>query len=131
MERYSSLVLRVGLAFVFLWFGYSQVSGPENWVGLIPSFVTNMTGLSAHTFVLLNGSLELVAALLLLLGIFTRVVSFLLFLHMISIVFDLGLTLIGVRDIGIATACLALALMGSSVYSLGKKKTGTPIQPQV
>lgn len=131
MEKYSSVVLRLGLAFVFLWFGYSQVSGPENWVDLIPSFITNISGLSAHTFVLLNGSAEMVAGILLLLGLFTRIVSFLLFLHMISIVFDVGLTSIGVRDIGIATACLALALMGSSIYSLGKKKTGVPIQPQV
>jgi len=115
MSKYSPLVLRVGLAFVFLWFGYTQVTGPEAWVGLIPDFIINATGLSARMFVLLNGGFEIVAGILILFGIFTRIVAFLLFLHMASIVFDVGLTLIGVRDIGIATACLALALLGKKL----------------
>ena len=120
MQKYSQLVLRVGLAFVFLWFGYSQVTGPDDWVRLIPEFITNMTGLSAKTFVLINGGFEIIAGILILLGIFTRVVAFLLFLHMISVVLDLvgvfgteGLSLsaTAVRDIGIATGCLSLASM--------------------
>jgi uncharacterized membrane protein YphA (DoxX/SURF4 family) len=115
MAKYAPLVLRVGLAFVFLWFGYSQVTGPEAWVGLIPDFITNATGLSARTFVLLNGGFEIVAGILILFGIFTRIVAFLLFLHMVSIVFDVGLTMIGIRDIGIATGCLALSFLGKEV----------------
>lgn len=110
MQKYSQLVLRVGLAFVFLWFGYAQVTGPDAWVGLIPAFITNLTGFSAHTFVLLNGSLEIIGGILLVFGFFTRIVAFLFFLHMISIVFGLGLTDIGVRDVGLASACLSLAL---------------------
>ena len=132
MEKYASLVLRLGLTFVFAWFGLTQLSNPEPWTRLIPEFVTNLSGISAYNFVLINGSLEILAAALLLLGLFTRVVATLLFLHMVSIVINLGLNATGVRDIGVATACLALACLGSSIYSLdSKRKKGGDIQAQV
>ena len=132
MEKYTSLVLRVGLTFVFMWFGITQVTNPEPWTRLIPEFITSMSGLSAHTFVLINGSLEILAAILLLLGLFTRVVATLLFLHMTSIVVNLGINATGVRDIGVATACLALALLGSSIYSLdARRKRGADIEAKV
>ena len=67
-------------------------------------------GFNAVTFVYLNGAAEILLGSLLALGIFLRLVASLLFLHMIAIIIEVGLTPIGVRDIGLAGALLFLAL---------------------
>lgn len=127
MEKYATVVLRVGLAFVFGWFSYSQFMDPGSWARLIPEAITGMTGLSAQTFVTINASAEAVAVVLLLLGLCTRWVAGLLFLHMLSVVTVLGLSASGVRDIGVATACLALALLGNGIWGLSKPKAQSQV----
>lgn len=116
----APVVLRYGLVFVFVWFGISQLVDQARWVSLIPEFVTEMTGLSASTFVIINGSFEILAAILLAFGIQIRIVAGLLALHMFTIVIDLGLTAVGVRDIGLVFACLSVALHGADKYSFDK-----------
>lgn len=113
LEPYAPVVLRLGLAFVFAWFGATQLLGPQSWTALIPQWVTNISGMSALTVVYINGVFEVIAAILLVLGVWTRLVAFLLFLHLLTIVFDLGLNAIGVRDIGLSVAALTLALWGN------------------
>lgn len=110
--KYAPVVLRIGLAAVFFWFGFTQIIGPAAWTSLIPTWVVNLAGISATTFVLMNGIFEVCAATLLVFGFFPRIVSALLFLHIISIITDIGLGAIGVRDFGIAMGLLAIFLNG-------------------
>ena len=110
LKQYAPVILRLGLAFVFAWFGITQLMGPEAWARLIPEWLTNLTGMSAVTFVYLNGGAEILAALLLICNVWTSVVAFLLFLHLVTIVLDVGFNAIGVRDIGLAVSCLALSM---------------------
>ena len=91
------------------------------WVGLIPHWVTSMSGLSAGQFVMINGIFEITAALLLAVGVFIRPIAALLCLHIITIIFDLGLTAIGVRDIAIAVALLSVAFYGNDICSWSYK----------
>src|SRR5689334_2860139 len=107
----AKAVLRYGFAVVFLWFGLSQILNPGQWLGFIPAWITAISGLSAHTFVLGNGIFEVACALLLVCNIWTQWVALLLFLHMISIVTDVGATAIGVRDLGLSVALLSLTLL--------------------
>ena len=116
--KYAQLILRAGLSFVFLWFGLNQTLDQSMWVSLIPDSIVSLTGLSAKTIVICNGVFEVVMAILLVLGIRVRVVALLLVLHMFTIIWDLGLNAIAVRDIGLMFALLSVAFAGPDDYCL-------------
>lgn len=122
--KYAQLILRAGLSFVFLWFGLNQILDQSMWVSLIPSRIVSLSGLSAETIVIFNGAFEVVMAVLLVLGIRVRVVAILLVLHMFTIVWDLGLSAIAVRDIGLMFALLSVAFAGPDDYCL---RGSTPV----
>lgn len=107
LDRFTPLVLRLGLAVVFAWFGLHQLFDPTSWVVFVPGFAQHLW-LSPTTIILLNGWLEVVGAALFIFGFWTRPLAFLLGLHMLFISLDAG-GAIGVRDFGITIACLALA----------------------
>lgn len=123
MKKFAPVVLRLGLVFVFVWFGSSQWMNQAMWVGLIPKFAVSLTGLSAVTLVKLNGTFELLMAILLGFGVQVRIVAFLLFLHLVTIVADVGLSSIGIRDTGLMLAALSVALHGADAYSYDKEMT--------
>jgi len=106
------LVLRLGLASVFLWFGFSQLLDGINWVGWVPEWAVALLHLPPAFIVLGNGLFEVVFGAFLALGLWTRFVALLLTLHLALITFDIGLTATGVRDFGLTLATAALALMG-------------------
>ena len=112
MEKISPIVLRIGISLVFIWFGYNQLIDVQSWIAYIPESVMNMTGLKADLLVQLNGIFELVFGTLLLLGILTRYVAFVLMLHMIDITYIVGFDSIGVRDFGLSIAAIAVWLNG-------------------
>ncbi len=109
-QKIGVTVLRLALAFVFLWFGFSQISNASMWTAFVPEFATKF--MDAGVLVLLNGFFEIIAGGMLAFGIWTRLVALALGLHLILISGSLGLTAIGVRDYGLAFATLALALIG-------------------
>lgn len=119
LSRIAPLVLRVGLSGVMLWFGTNQLLHADLWTSWVPQWAL-ISGLSADQIVLFNGLFEVAAGAALLIGLYTRFVALLLFLHLVVIVYDIGLTAIGVRDIGIATGLLTLALDDRSLYSVTK-----------
>lgn len=110
LRPYAPLVLRLGLAAVFLWFGYQQVMHVAQWESWVPAWAL-ASGVPAGTIVLANGWFEVIFGLLLVSGFYTWVVAGLLALHLFVITFDIGITAIGVRDFGLAVSTLALALM--------------------
>lgn len=117
-QKYAPVIIRVGLSFVFIWFGLTQLFDQSAWVSFIPEGITKLTGISAETFVIFNGIFEVFFASLLAFGIWTRLVAFLLFLHMFAIIADVGLSPIGIRDIGLMFALLSVAFFGSDEYSI-------------
>lgn len=106
------LVLRLGLAAVFLWFGFSQLFNGIAWVGFVPDWAVAFFHLPPAMIVLGNGLFEAVLGALLGMGLWVRPVALLLAFHMAAIVFELGLTPIGVRDFGLTLATIAVALLG-------------------
>ena len=123
MQHYSlfaPVILRLGLVFVFVWFGLNQLLFPSRWVSYIPQWILSLTGQSAVTFVYANALFELMSATLLALGSRTRIVASLLAFHMFTIVFVVGFTAAGVRDIGLVFALISVALHGPDMYSLDK-----------
>lgn len=122
MQKYDHLVpvvLRFGLAAVFIWFGAHQLLDPTDWTAYVPAFTANSL-LSPTSIILLNGWLEVCGAVMLILGFWTRPVALVLGLHMLFIAIETG-GAIGVRDLGITVACLALSLATPDDWTLDAK----------
>jgi uncharacterized membrane protein YphA (DoxX/SURF4 family) len=117
-KKFAPLALRIGLASFLLWFGAEQLLHGIDWVAWVPEWAVNLSNLSPAMIVFFNGSLELLAGILLAFGILTRWVALLMGLHVAVIVVDIGLTAIGVRDAAIAFALFSLALWGKDEWSL-------------
>ncbi|KKW20004.1 MAG: hypothetical protein UY63_C0003G0017 [Parcubacteria group bacterium GW2011_GWA2_51_10] len=127
MSLYGPTVLRLGLAILFLWFGFSQITNTVDWIAWVPPWAAALFGLSEHTIVLVNGWFETVGGSLLLLGLWTRIAASVLSLHLFSIAWAVGYNDIGVRDFALAVSTLALALFGPdrcTVDSLRKRNEG-------
>lgn len=121
MKEYAPIVLRFGLAAVFFWFGISQIIDPAYFRGYLPTFMFSLS--YAHGIVIANGIVEIILAILLTLGYFTRIVAALLALHLLVITFEVGLfTETGARDFGLTMAMVAIALHGPDKWCLEKKK---------
>ncbi|MEK6891266.1 MAG: DoxX family membrane protein [Nanoarchaeota archaeon] len=120
IKKYYPLVLRTGIAIVFLWFGLSQLKNPDAWTRLAPSYVLALSPFSATALIYLNGIVEIVLAVLLLLGLFTRSVSLLLTLHLLHITTMLGYGAIAARDFSLAIATFTIFLLGADDFSLDK-----------
>jgi|TARA_B100001971_G_C17965513_1_gene419644 uncharacterized membrane protein YphA (DoxX/SURF4 family) len=112
-KAWSAPVLRIGLALVVLWFGLNQIFDSASWMGYLPGFVFNLP-ISAELFVLLNGIAEVVLGGLLLVGLFTRLASGLLFLHLFGISVSLGYNDVMIRDLGLSIAMLSVFLRGGA-----------------
>ena len=119
LDYFVPVVLRFGLAVVFAWFGAKQLIDPSTWTAFVPAFTTN-PWISAESIILLNGWMEVVGAALLVTGLWTRPVALILGLHMLFIALDTG-GAIGMRDFGITTACIALALSTPDGWTLDDK----------
>lgn len=122
MSKYDQLapaILRLGLAIVFAWFGWQQLTHPGDWIAFVPSLTTN-PWLTPESLILINGWAEIVAATLLFTGFQTRAVALLLCFHLLVIATHAG-GAIGVRDFGLALACLALALLSVDRWTLDAK----------
>jgi uncharacterized membrane protein YphA (DoxX/SURF4 family) len=121
--QYAPVVLRFGMAAVFLWFGFAQWIDPTMWTAYVPDGAVEFSGISALTLVGINAAFEIVFGILLVLGWKTRLVALLLSLHMFEIMYVVGYGEIGVRDFGLAVATLVVAMQGSDILCLDKKDT--------
>lgn len=108
-QKIGLYILRLGLAFIFLWFGFSQISDVTTWVSFVPTFLGNF--INPAFLVLVNGIFEIVAGICLSFNIFVKQISILLGIHLFFIAVSIGLTSVGVRDIGLALASIALGLI--------------------
>lgn len=135
-KKYSTDIVRIAVSLVFLWFGISQITDPQSFLGYIPTWLYQqepqmmMHGFMqfiqrvpnfVYTLILLNGVFETVFGALLLIGYFTRIVAFLLALHLFGISFSLGYNDIAIRDLGLALATASLIFSGAGELSLDSK----------
>lgn len=120
MKLYAPTVLRYALSLVMLWFGTQQFLNTQEYVGYVPDSIVAMLHTSAITLVHLNGIAELVLGTLLVFGIWTRWVAFLLALHLLDIMFTIGYGQIAVRDFGLAMALMVIFMNGPDPLTLDK-----------
>ncbi len=110
------IVVRFGITALFLWFGTQQLFDPNAWTIFLPEW-TGYFPIPAEILVRTNGLIEIVLALLLGVGVFTRVSAFLLGVHLAGIAASVG-GATGVRDGVLALCTLALALGAPDAYTL-------------
>ncbi len=84
-------------------------------MGYLPDFFLQ-TPYAQH-LIFLNGSFEIVFGALLLIGLYTRLVSFFLGVHLIGIGIGLGYTDIAIRDIGLMFAAFSITLGGADIWT--------------
>ncbi|MEJ0053902.1 MAG: DoxX family membrane protein [bacterium] len=113
-ERAAHLILRLGVAFSFLYPPFAAIGDPFSWIGYFPQFVQALpvdTTLLLHAF----GAAEVVIALWLISGWKVRYPAILAALMLLAIVaFNLNQFEVLFRDLSIAAAALAIALWPST-----------------
>lgn len=122
IELCAPSVLRYGMAAVILWFSLAQLFNASSWIAYIPDSVVSVTGLSAIVLVYCNAIFELIFGILLVFGWQTRIVAFLLAVHLFDIMYVVGYGEIGVRDFGLAVATLVVFMNGPDVLCIQQKK---------
>lgn len=120
IKKLSPSVLRIGIALVFIWFGWSQIHNANEWLGFVPQWVSDVSSLSVNTIVYLNGIFEIVFGTALFFGFLTRFVAFFLALHILDITFIVGLNALGVRDFGLSIATVAVWMNGVDILSMDR-----------
>ena len=120
LKGYSPIILRLAISIVFFWFGISQIIDPASFIGYLPSIIS--TSHYATAFIIANGILEVMLATMLIIGLFTRIVSAILFLHLLGIIASIGYNDIAVRDFGLLMAILAIFLFGDDQWCLANWK---------
>lgn len=103
----TSWLLRIGLAFVFLYAATSSLRHPVEWIGFLPTFLTK--AIAGATLIKLFAVYELVLAGWLLSGRYVRYCSLLCALTLAGIVIANPSQLITTfRDVGLVFMALAL-----------------------
>lgn len=113
-------ILRIGLALLFLWFGFSQLFDGLSWVAWVPDWASELLHIPPAMIVLLNGLLEVVLGALLAMNLCVRIVAAILAAHLALITLEIGMTAIGVRDFGLTIATLALAFLAPPIRKTKK-----------
>ena len=109
MSKTSNLLLRIALAFAFLYPAYGFFTNPNDWVGYIPAFVKGF-GLSQDMLLWTLTGGHVIIALWILSGWRVFIPSFGAAIFLIVVVyFNLKQLDILFRDISLAIAALALA----------------------
>ncbi|MBI4441490.1 DoxX family protein [Candidatus Woesearchaeota archaeon] len=125
MKQYSTVILRVGLAFVFLWFGIDKFIHPLIWANWVPDWMAVLIPVPLSTFMIIQGVVEVVVGFLLLIGYQTRFAAFLAVVTILGAelaMFGTGQIEIMVRDAGLLAASLSLVLTGSDCLSMDQPK---------
>jgi len=106
----AKIILRLGLAFVFVYAAISSLKTPDAWLYFVPHFITHIV--SADLFLKLFSIFQLLLATALLLGKYVRYAAILAALSLAGlVVFNTGALLITFRDVGLAAMAVGLALL--------------------
>lgn len=119
-EWWANLVLRMGVAFAFLYPPINALSNPESWLGYFPQFTRGIVAddVLLHAF----GVVEVIIALWILSGkkIFWPSVAATLMLVGI-VAFNLNSFEVVFRDLSIAAAAIALAILSCEYFGTPPK----------
>ena len=105
-ENIASLLLRIGIAFSFLYAAIFSLINPTSWIGFLPKFAQSATILTTFSIIEIALAIWLISNKKI---YYASITSSLLFFGMI--IFNLGALDIIFRDITILLATIALAIL--------------------
>lgn len=110
--KYSNIFLRIGLAFVFFWFGIDKFIHPDYWLNAwmpvrIIDFMVSLK-IQGSDIVFLIGIFEILVAISLLTNIFVSIFSILAVLFLASIFIFHGVSEVLIRDMGLIGGLLSI-----------------------
>lgn len=118
--RTSQLILRIGLALVFLWFGIDKFIEPQHFIDswMPMNMVTALAGLhiGARDFMFLVGIFEVLVAVSLASGFFMRIFAAPAILFLLSLFVIHGVREVLIPDIGLIAGLAALILWPERTY---------------
>lgn len=107
---WTSWLLRIGLAFVFLYAAIASFARPDDWIGFLPGFVTSIV--NAKVLLDLFSLAQIVLAVWLLTGWWLRYAALLAAAMLAGIILaNPTQLLLTFRDIGLLFAALALTTL--------------------
>ena len=124
LENKKDLVpflLRIGLGIIFFWFGITKFTNVQDWLRYIPPWLQSLIPISMNLFLYIQGAIETLIGLFLILGIFVRKSAFLAALILIVIIITVGFNDISLRDFGLLMIAISLMILGQGKYSISKK----------
>ncbi len=111
------LVMRLSLAFVFVYFGISEIFNPAYFSGYIPSFISHLSIYEPDLFIRVHGSVLVFLSLCLIFKFYLKFTGILVILMLIQIIGGLllisGFNEIVVRDIGLLGLAISIWLYES------------------
>src|SRR3989338_6424786 len=114
----APILLRTGIAVVFLIFGVDKFFHVDSWLAYVPVWAAKMIPIDMTLFMYIQGVIEALLGFLLLIGFWSRTISFLCALHLAGIIVALGYNEITVRDFGLFMATLVLSLREQGKWSI-------------
>ncbi len=113
-QRVRHVLMRAGLGFVLAWFGVNELRSPSEWAVFVPSFVVDHSPVAVNNLILIHGALLVVAAAFIGLGL-VYVIGCLLAMGLLAEILlglwlDAGVSDLVIRDLGLLTLSVALAL---------------------
>lgn len=118
MQRNTSnfapqIILTIAMVLVFAYFGIDKLVHPGLWIGWIPTWMEGLLTLSRNAWLLIIGLTETFLAILLLIPIrnVRKAACVLIALHLAGIITQVGWNDIGVRDLGLLLADVALLFL--------------------
>ncbi len=114
LARNYFLIMRLSLAFVFVYFGISEIFNPAYFSGYVPSFIASLPFFNSNLFIQTHGIILIFLSLSLIFKFYIKFTGILMMLMLTQIIGGLLLTSgfneIAVRDIGLFGLALSIWL---------------------
>ena len=110
MKSSAFHVLRVGIAITFLWIGILIFRDPAGWGGYLQPWAAALIPVPLKTFMAGIAIFDVTVGILLLIDFLTFWAAVLATIHLFIVIFVAGITEITIRDLGLLTGTLALAI---------------------
>ncbi|MDB4978288.1 MAG: hypothetical protein JWM56_474 [Candidatus Peribacteria bacterium] len=111
--RYVRLVLILGIAFVFGYFGIDKFVHPLVWIGWIPVWMNGLGGLSKNIWLQIIGCVEILSAVSLFIPNrkVRLIATTVIIIQLLGILTQTGWNDLAVRDISILLSAITLCLL--------------------
>lgn len=119
LKPYAPMLVRYGVAFVFIFIGIDQFVHMPLWETVFPHNLP--FGLALDQAITYNAIFDITVGAFLALGLLTRIFALIATGHLLLVLKMLGYDDITIRDIGVMLSALAVFCLGPDAWCVDKK----------